>query len=218
MSKWSNVLFESLDPAEMPTSLVYALLVCTVQPRPIAFVSSLSAEGAPNLAPFSFFTAGGANPPSLVFSTVLRADGSAKDTLRNVEQTREYVVNMVTRAMAVQMNEASAEVAPGEDEWKRARLTPVPSEVVKPARVAESNVQFECKLHEIVRHGSGGNAAAYVIGEVVRMHVEASLWQEGKIDPSAFRPIGRMGGSEYVDTDGPEIFTMQRPKLDQAPS
>jgi flavin reductase (DIM6/NTAB) family NADH-FMN oxidoreductase RutF len=190
---------------------MYDVLVAAVQPRPIALVSTMGSDGSENLAPFSFFMAGGSSPPSLMYSPALNAKGEPKDSLRNVEETSEFVVNLVTRTMADAMNAASYEYPAGFDEWQVAKLTPIASEVVKPRRVQESPIHFECRLFQIVRHGEGPTAANYVIGEVVRVHVLEQLWGGTGIVRGSFRPISRMGGPEYLDTDALEIFSMPRP-------
>lgn len=185
----------------MPPAEAYSLLTSIVQPRPIAFVSTISADGVLNLAPFSFFMAGGSNPPSVCYSPVLNGGGLEKDSLRNVRETREFVVNTVDRTMAEGMNAASAPLAPHESEWDVAGFTPLASELVRPPRVAESHAQLECRLFDVVAHGEGPTAARYVIGEVVRLHLRVDV----------FETIARMGGSEYFDTATGERFRLIRP-------
>lgn len=189
----------------------YTLLTETIAPRPIAFVSTLSPEGVANLAPFSFFIVGGANPPSLAFSPVVGGAGGEKDSLRNVRATGEFVVNLVHREMAEGMNRASASMPPHESEWDVCGFATLPSERVRPARVAESRVQFECRLFQVVEHGDGPGAARYVIGEVVMVHVAASLIREGKIDATAVESIARLGGPHYIDMGNLERFELKRP-------
>ncbi len=198
----------------MTSSALYDVLVSTVQPRPIAFVSSVSKTGERNLAPFSFFMVGGTNPPSLVYCPTLNRRGEPKDSLRNVLETGEYVVNLVDRAIAEAMNATSPEFPANVDEWSYSGLTPVPSDKVAPERVAESPVQFECKLFKVVEHGDGPSAANYVIGEIVRIHLRPEVWKDGRIVREEVRLVSRLGGSEYLDLDAMEIFTMVRPKLE----
>lgn len=186
---------------ELPPGEAYALLTGVVSPRPIAFVSTLSPSGVANLAPFSFFMAGGSNPASLCFSPVLGSGGVEKDTLRNVRETGEFTVNTVDRSMAAGMNAASAALAREESEWGPSGFTPLASEVVAPARVAQSLAQMECRLFTIVEHGSGPTAARYVVGEVVRLHVREE----------AFGTIARLGGPDYLDAATGERFSLPRP-------
>jgi flavin reductase (DIM6/NTAB) family NADH-FMN oxidoreductase RutF len=186
---------------EMPPAAAYALLTQVIQPRPIAFVSTLSLSGVQNLAPFSFFMAGGSNPPSICFSPVLSGGGLEKDTLRNIRDTGEFVVNTVDRTMAEGMNATSVALGPHESEWHLSGFTPEPSELVRPPRVAESLAQMECRLFEIVSHGEGHTAARYVIGEVLRLHVR----------PEGFGTIARMGGPDYIDSATGEHFSIARP-------
>ena len=160
--------FISYDFQAMPPRESYALLTTFVQPRPIAFVSTISAQGILNLAPFSFFMAGGSNPPSVCYSPTLNSKGQEKDSLRNVRETREFVINTVHFEMAEEMNATSASFAPDVSEWDGTQFEKLPSEVVKPPRVAESFAQMECRLFEVVAHGDGPTAARYVIGEVLR--------------------------------------------------
>lgn len=200
-------------PASMKRGEVYQLINRTVAPRPIAFVSSLSEDGIPNLSPFSYFNAGGGSPPSLVFSVLYDRSGKPKDTLANIRATREYVVNLVTREMAERMNIASAEWAAEIDEFEQAGFASTPSIKVKPARVTESPVAFECVLHMIVPHGDGPMSAHYVIGEVVAVHVREDLLDAtGLPDATGLEPIGRMGLDWYVHAAGPALFEMARPE------
>jgi flavin reductase (DIM6/NTAB) family NADH-FMN oxidoreductase RutF len=202
--------FTTLDFADLPNLQAYDVLVATVQPRPIAFVSSISEGGHLNLAPFSFFMVGGSNPPSVAFSPGLNSRGP-KDTLRNVLETGEFVINLVHRGMAESMNLTSKGYPHGVSEWDISGLTPLPSIRVKPPRVAESLVQFECRLHQVVSHGDGPGAARYVIGEVITAHLSPDLWDGEKVIEDLVRPVARMGGPNYLDTAALEIFEMDRP-------
>lgn len=204
--------FESLSPSDLPLGRLYDLLACAVQPRPIAFVSTVDESGRPNLAPFSFFTAGGANPPSLAFCPSLTFDGDDKDSLRNAEATGEFVVSTVTGAIADAMNQTAASYPAGFDEFGISGLTPLPSVVVRPPRVAECPVHFECRTARVVRLGEGPHGTVYVIGEIVHLHVDSELWRSGAFEAASFRALGRMGGAEYVDLAGPRVFEMVRPK------
>jgi flavin reductase (DIM6/NTAB) family NADH-FMN oxidoreductase RutF len=207
------VTFREYDPATADPAEVYSLLVGCVVPRPIAFVSSLSADGVPNLAPFSFFNAGGAHPPSLVFSPVTSGAGRNKDTLNNVRATREYVVHISPWGLREKMNQASADYPPQVDEFVEAGFTKVASRKVKPWRVAECPVAMECRLFQIVEHGSGPLRANYVIGEVVFMHIQESLLVNGRIDAVALDAIGRLGGPLYTHVTKESMFHLARPVL-----
>ena len=202
--------FTTLDFADIPGPQAYDILVATIHPRPIALVSSVSAEGHQNLAPFSFFMIGGSNPPSLAFSPTQSAYGP-KDTLRNIEETGEFVVNLVHREMAQSMN-LTAKVYPHEvSEWGQAGFSALPSVKVGPSRVGESLVQFECRLFRVVAHGDGPGAARYIIGEVLATHLAQDVWDGSNVIDERLRPIARMGGPNYLDTDALEFFQMIRP-------
>lgn len=197
----------ALDPALDP----YDLLIHAVAPRPIAFVSTVSAEGIPNLAPFSFFMAGGANPPSVCFSPNTKEDLMPKDTLRNIQASGEYVIHIVNHAMGPGMSATSKPLPYGESEWPLSGFTPVPSVKVKPPRVVEAPFAMECRLHTIVNHGGGGDSANYVIGEVVMFHVARELIVDGRVDPTRVDYLARMGGSWYLRAVPESLFTMKRP-------
>jgi len=197
---------------DLPSRDAFHVLTRTVGPRPIAFVSSLSAKGEGNLAPFSYFNLGGAHPPSVVFSVLNDRHGREKDTLLNVRETGEYAISVVHRAMAEKMNVTSRAFPRGIDEFEQAGFTHAPCELIRPPRVAESPVSMECRLHTIVPHGEGPLAAHYIIGEVLLVHVQdAVLDEEGRIDPRKLDLIGRMGGDWYAHAAGSALFEMPRP-------
>jgi flavin reductase (DIM6/NTAB) family NADH-FMN oxidoreductase RutF len=209
----------TLDPAQIAPNEIYKLMIGMIVPRPIAFVSTVDAAGIRNLAPFSYFTACSSNPPVVCFCTAVRTGPRPyKDTLLNVEATGEFVVNIVSEDIAAQMNLTSADVPPEIDEFELSGLTPIASDLVKPPRVAESKVQMECRLHQIVRVGDQPGGGILVLGEVLRFHVLESLFndkmgdQNGgyKIDPDKLNAVGRMGGPVYTRTR--DRFEMQRPK------
>lgn len=202
--------FVGLDPQTVDSGTMYDVLVTCIQPRPIAFVSTLDGEGKANLAPFSFFMPGGANPASLAFSVTLASNGRRKDTLRNIEATGEFVVNIVTRGMADGMNATSFSYPHGESEWPIAGFTPLVSEMVGPFRVGESPAQFECRVYRIIDHGTSSGAAVYVIGEVLKVHVLANLWSNGELKD--LYPIARLDGPGYLDTATNSRFQMDRPQ------
>ncbi len=200
-----------LDPAQIEANDMYRLMIGIVVPRPIAFVSSLDAAGVRNLAPFSYFTVCSNRPPVVCFTTAVRAEPRPyKDTLRNVEATGEFVVNIVSEEFAEKMNMTSAEVPADVDEFVLSGLTPLPSELVKPPRVAESKVHMECRLRQILRVSDQPGGGILVLGEVLRFHVQDSLLDGYKIDPDKLNAIGRMGGPTYVRTR--DRFIMERPK------
>ncbi len=200
------------DPRQLELRETYQLLTRVVSPRPIAFVSSLDADGGGNLSPFSYFSLGGVNPPSLVFSVLNDRHGREKDTLRNIRETGEFVISAVTREMAERMNATSAAYPRGVDEFDVAGFTRATSERVRPPRVAESPLSMECRLHTIVEHGVGPLAGHYVIGEMLLLHaVESVLDADGRPDPARIDFIGRMGADWYVHAAPPALFELPRP-------
>ncbi|HTV53608.1 MAG TPA: flavin reductase family protein [Terriglobia bacterium] len=200
-----------LDPSQIAPGDVYKLMIGMIVPRPIAFVSTVDPAGTRNLAPFSYFTACGSNPPVVCFSTSVRSGPQPyKDTLHNVESTGEFVVNIVSEEIAEQMNKTAIDVPPEIDEFELSGLTPIASDLVRPPRVAESKVQMECRLHQIVRVSDRPGGGILVLGEVLLFHVLESLLDGYKIDPEKLSAIGRMGGPSYVRTH--DRFDMQRPK------
>ena len=211
MSGGPAAAFRSIDPAGIPVAEAYALLTGCVVPRPIAFVSSLSRAGVANLAPFSFFNAGGGNPPSLVFSTVTSGAGRDKDTLHNVRETGEYVVHIVPWSVRERMNQASAEYPPDVDEFEAAGFTKAPSVRVKPWRALECPIAMECRLFRILEHGSGPYRANYVIGEVLLFHVAETVLAGDRVDAAKLDAIARLGGPNYTRVTPDSIFGMPRP-------
>lgn len=203
--------FRTFALGDLKPSQRYDLMSGLVVPRPIAFVSTVSAEGQPNLAPFSYFMVGGISPPSLVFCPVLDLEGKPKGTLRNAEATGEFVVNLVERRMAEGMNVSSFPYSEGESEWGVSGFTPLQSERVRPSRVAESPVQFECRLYQALRHGEGPGASVYVVGEVLVAHVSDALVNEAAELVKPFGPLARLGGKGYLDLELGEAFEMARP-------
>lgn len=199
-----------IDPANESAQDVYKLLIGAVVPRPIALVSSLSRAGVRNLAPFSFFTVASANPPVVCFCPMVRpAGGAPKDTRRNIEETREFVVNIVSEDFASKMNITSGDYPPDVDEFTVSGLTPVPSLVVNPPRVGESLVNMECKLQQIVDVSTAPLGGCIVLGEIVRFHVADGLLDNFRLDPDKLRAIGRMGGTSYTRTK--DRFELARP-------
>jgi len=190
----------SLDPKELPQPKLHQYLLGAIGPRPIAFASTLDAEGRPNLAPYSFFNVFSSNPPILIFSPARRGrDNTTKHTLENALVNRECVINIVNYAMVEQMSLASTEYPEGVSEFAKTGLTPIESEVVKPFRVKEAPVQFECKINDVVALGTQGGAGNLVICEVVRIHVsEDILDEDGRISPVKIDQVARMGGHFYT--------------------
>ena len=195
-----------LDPRALPSTAIYKLLISSVVPRPIAWVSSMDADGVLNLAPFSYFMAITDEPPTIAFSCSPRA-GDRKDTLRNVEAAREFVVNVVDDDRAEQMNVSSGDYPPETDEFALTRLTPVPSLVVKPPRVAEAPINMECRVVRILPVGK----AHRVLGEIVQWHVRDDVYDPatGRLDMHRLRPVGRLTGNLYSHIH--DIFEMKRP-------
>ncbi|MGH9593990.1 MAG: flavin reductase family protein [Bryobacteraceae bacterium] len=201
----------TIDPVNKDPFDVYRLLAGSILPRPIAFVSSRSADGVLNLAPFSFFTVISANPPIICFCPMIRGgERPKKDTLTNIEATGEFVVNIVSEDFAAKMNLCAGEYPPDVDEFALSGLTPVPSDIVKPPRVKESRVNMECKLHQIVHVSPKFLGGSLVMGEVVRFNVlDSMVNQICEIDADQLNAIGRMAGPVYVRTK--DRFEMQRP-------
>jgi len=218
MAVGASVVTMDARPSDLPHRDFYRILISSVAPRPIAWVSTLSASGQPNLAPFSFFNAVSARPPLLAFSPSLRVTTAAdatrsaeKDTLRNIRETGEFVVNVVTYEVAEVMNLTSGEYPASVNEFELAKLTPRPSQVVKPAQVAESPVSFECKLYQILDFSAPPHGNSLVIGEIVSLRVDQECFKDGRFDPDSLDLIGRMGGMQYSRTT--QRFELERPKV-----
>lgn len=182
-----------IDPCTLDTHSVYKLLVGAVVPRPIAWVSSRSRDGVLNLAPYSFFTVASREPPMLAISIGPRTGGEAypKDTLTNLRESQEFVINIVSMQLANAMHESSINHPPEVDEFVRAGLTPAACEVVKTPRVAEAKISMECTVEHMLRLGSD----YFVIGRMHRYHVDDALLSNGRIDLAGLDPVGRMAGS-----------------------
>ena len=189
----------SINPKDISTGKLHSYLLSAVAPRPIAFASTIDAEGNPNLSPYSFFNVFSANPPILIFSPARRVrDNTTKHTLENVMHTKEVVINVVNYDIVQQMSLSSSEYAKGVNEFDKSGLTMLASEVVKPFRVAESPVQFECKVNEIVHLGTAGGAGNLVICEVVKLHISKDVLDENNsINQEKLDLVARAGGSYY---------------------
>jgi flavin reductase (DIM6/NTAB) family NADH-FMN oxidoreductase RutF len=180
----------------------YKFLIGAIIPRPIASVSTVNKDGTNNLAPFSFFNGVCPKPMIVAFSPVIRTStGEKKDTLLNIEREKEFVINFTTEDIAEKINNASAELAYGEDEFEFAGLTPVDSEIVKAKRILESPIQFECKLRDLLEYGTEPGAGTLVTGEVVKIHVREDLYESGRINTDLFKPIGRGAGNDWIKTN-----------------
>jgi flavin reductase (DIM6/NTAB) family NADH-FMN oxidoreductase RutF len=189
----------SIDPKSLSTSKLHSYLLSAVAPRPIAFASTIDAEGNPNLSPFSFFNVFSANPPILIFSPARRVkDNTTKHTLQNVELTKEVVINVVNYDMVHQMSLSSTEYAKGVNEFEKAGLTMLKSDIIEPFRVAEAPVQFECKVNDIMVLGEEGGAGNLVICEVLKLHIDDDVLDEnGNINQNKLDLVARAGGSLY---------------------
>jgi flavin reductase (DIM6/NTAB) family NADH-FMN oxidoreductase RutF len=197
--------FSTLKPRD-----AYAWMIATIMPRPIAWVSTVSIDGKTNLAPFSFFQGVTSNPPTLMFVPVNTRDGTKKDTVRNLEQVPEFVVNLVSFALAEKMNATSTMLPYGESEFETFGIASLPSERVRPPRVAAAPVAFECTLDRFVHIGEGPLAANVVFGRIEVAHVDAAaIAPGGKPDPAKLDLIGRMGGETFARTR--ERFDLKRP-------
>ncbi|TQO39319.1 flavin reductase (DIM6/NTAB) family NADH-FMN oxidoreductase RutF [Arenibacter algicola] len=189
----------SITASEVPTAKLHGYLLGAVGPRPIAFASTIDDRNRPNLSPFSFFNVFGSNPPILIFSPSRRVrDNSTKHTLENVLKNREVVINVVNYDMVQQMSLASTEYMEGENEFIKSGLTMLPSDLVKPFRVAESPVQFECRVVKVEPLGKEGGAGNLIFSEVLKIHVDADILDEnGAIDQFKIDQVARMGGNWY---------------------
>ena len=200
----------TIDPKDTPQKDLHQFILGTVAPRPIAFVSTIDEEGNKNLAPYSFFNAFSSNPPIVVFSSNRRgSDNTTKDTLHNVRVSGECVINAVNYAIVRQMAVASVDFPTGVSEFEKTGLTPIPSDLVKAFRVAESPAHMECKVKDIITLGEGGGAGHLIICEVVRMHIAHEvLTDRNRIDPDKMDLMGRMGRAYYVRCSGDAIHTI----------
>jgi flavin reductase (DIM6/NTAB) family NADH-FMN oxidoreductase RutF len=203
----------TIDPKEIPVPQLHGHLLGAVAPRPIAFASTVDKEGNVNLSPFSFFNVFSANPPVMIFSPARRGrDNTTKHTLENVKEHAEVVVNVVSYDMVQQMSLSSTEYDKGVNEFVKAGFTEVKSERVKPPRVKEAPVSFECKVIEVKSLGEQGGAGQLVICEVLLMHIaDRVLDENGKIDANKIDLVARMGGNWYSRASGDAIFEVTKP-------
>lgn len=205
----------TIDPKDVSVSEFHSYLLSAIAPRPIAFASTVDKSGNVNLSPFSFFNVFGSNPPTLIFSPNKRVrDGSGKDTLDNVHEVDEVVINMVDYSMVEQMSLASCEFPKGTNEFLKAGFTEMPSQLIRPPRVAESKVAFECKIKQIISMGEQGGAANLIICQVLMIHVsEDLLGENNRIDPTKTDWVARMGGDWYCRASGDAMFEVAKPNV-----
>lgn len=202
-------------PGEIKTGELHGYLLSAIAPRPICFASTVDKDGNPNLSPFSFFNVFGSNPTTLVFSPSRKVrDNTLKHTLLNIYETKEVVINVVNYAMVQQVSLSSCEYPKGVDEFEKSGFTKLASEKVKAFRVAESPVQMECKVRDIIETGTEGGAGNLVICEVLLMHINDDILNEKKqIDPQKIDLVARMGGDFYCRASGPAVFEVAKPNM-----
>ena len=200
-----------ISPESRSRQDIYKILIGTVLPRPIAWVSTVDPSGNLNLAPFSFFTVASVNPPILCFSPLLQENAIEKDTLANINQTREFVVNIVSYDLAQTMNRTSAPYPPDVNEFDVAGVTPKQSTFVEPPCVADSLVNFECKLQQIIPLGSEPMAGNLILGKICNIHIHPDIVRNGEVDSKSLDAIGRLGGNMYTTVR--DCFEMERPAI-----
>lgn len=202
-----------IDPFQIPVPKLHQILLGTIAPRPIAFASTVDSKGRPNLSPFSFFNIFGVNPTTLIFSPSRRGrDNTVKHTYENLKEVPEVVINMVNFAMVEQVSLSSTEYQKSVNEFIKAGLTPVSSEKVKPFRVKESPVQFECSVRQIIETGDQGGAGNLVICEILLIHLQEYIFNEsGVVDPDKIDLVARMGGDYYCRASGDAVFVVEKP-------
>jgi flavin reductase (DIM6/NTAB) family NADH-FMN oxidoreductase RutF len=200
-----------IDASDLEDHRLYRLLIDCVVPRPVAWASTLSADGRRNLAPFSFFNAVGSDPPTIVVSCGRHDDGAWKDTAENVLETGELVVNIASEDLAEQLIASSGNHPHGVDEWPIAGVTPAPCEHVAPPRVAEAPVALECRVLQTIALGEPPGNDLLIIAEVLAFHVRDGLYDGRRLDPAKLRPLCRLGGTGYAKLG--EIFHRERPSV-----
>ena len=202
-----------IDPKNNQPDDIYKIMIGSITPRPIAFVSTISKDGIYNLAPYSFFTGVGANPPVIGFSPVVNREGRIRDSRVNAEETGQFVVNIVSEEIAQDMNKTAVDVPSTVDEFSLSGLTPTASDLVDAPRVKEARVSMECQLLEVIEVSKKTLGGAFVLGEVLLFHVDDDIVEDFTIDPDQLRTIGRMGGNSYTRTK--ERFDLERPSLSE---
>jgi flavin reductase (DIM6/NTAB) family NADH-FMN oxidoreductase RutF len=203
----------SINPAEIPVPKMHHYFLDTIAPRPIAFASTIDNKGNPNLSPFSFFNAFGVNPTTLIFSPSRRGrDNTTKNTYENILEVPEVVINVVTYDIVQQASLSSTEYPRETNEFIKAGLTMQASEKIRPFRVKESPVHYECKVRDVIRTGDQGGAANLVICEVLLLHIDPEILREdGSVDPDKIRLVGRMGRDYYTRAYGEALFEVEKP-------
>jgi flavin reductase (DIM6/NTAB) family NADH-FMN oxidoreductase RutF len=203
----------TLDPKDLPIPKLHGYLLGAVGPRPIAFASTIDENGVNNLSPFSFFNVFSAAPPILIFSPARNGrTNTTKDTYNNVKAIPEVVINIVNYDILHQMSLSSSPYAPGVDEFVKAGLTPIASETIRPMRVLEAPVQFECKVNQVIELGDQGGAGNLVICEVTKIHIhEEILGEDGMIDQHKINLVARMGGNWYCHANEASMFEVAKP-------
>lgn len=203
----------TLDPKELPTPKLHSYLLGAIGPRPIAFASTVDENGVNNLSPFSFFNVFSAAPPILIFSPARAGrTNTTKDTYNNVKKIPEVVINIVNMDILHQMSLSSSPFAPNVDEFVKSGLTPIPSDTIKPMRVKEAPVQFECKVNQVIELGTEGGAGNLVICEVTKIHIHREiLAEDGSIDQKKINLVARMGGNWYCHANEASMFEVTKP-------
>lgn len=202
------------DPGAVSIPKFHHLMLGAIAPRPIAFASTIDLQGRPNLSPFSFFNAFGANPPIVVFSPSRRGkDNTTKHTYENIREVPEVVINVVTFDMVRKVSDSSADFPKGVNEFDMVGFTMEPSDLVKPFRVKESPVQFECKVLQVIETGYGNAAGNLAVCEILRVHVNPAVMDgQGRIDQHKIDLVGRLGGEYYVRASGTALFELAKPE------
>jgi flavin reductase (DIM6/NTAB) family NADH-FMN oxidoreductase RutF len=205
-------MMKKIDPATTSPLDMYQFLIGAVAPRPIAFVSTVDTEGVSNLAPFSFFNAFSAKPPILGFAAAARPGGSDKDTIANIRETNECVVNIVSHSFVKQMALTSGNFPKGVNEFEKSGLTPIESDLVRPFRVKESPIQMECRVEQILPMSKEIGGSVLVLCRIVRMHINESVLdlEKNRIDPHKVDAVGRLGRYWYNRASGDSLFEIER--------
>ena len=202
---------KTVDTKNLELVEIYKLLIGAIVPRPIAFVSTRSKSGITNVAPYSFFNGVSSNPPCLMFSVTRKPDGSKKNTLSNIEATKEFVVNIAGANLAEKVNLSAYPYGENESEFKKVGLTEVNSENINTPRVLEAPIQMECKLYKTLEIGSGDvGSSVIVVGEIIKLHFKDEVYKDGKIVLEKLNPLARLAGRNYAK--GFEVFELERPK------